>query len=507
MLLNALWRLCQTVLWCMAIVAVGLVFLCNIVFTADVAMDASEQVSVNIRLLEGLGCVCILLLLGGIIWLLRKPLAAIHVSERQLFLFCACVYSVMAVYLILNVSGDIRADAWQTFADAADYGVDGNYAALLEGGYIYMYPHQLGLLSYDRLLQLFSPHPKLFFVGNFLLVLVNNFILYKTADCLFFSAIVNKIAILLSFAFVPQLFFILFAYGLIPGLCAISAAFYFALRLERTGKWRYLIPAVLFCAIAVVLKHNFLIGALAIALYFFLRCLRQATWQCAIAMIAIILCTVLPNRLLVACYEQNSGASLQEGTPWVLWIAMGTDIDNTERASGWYNGYNYVTYLDSADAAEAAEKGKRKLQENIRKMQAEPWRATEFFINKILSQWCEPMYQSDWSGPLLDCGQEVSTDLLQNFYSGGKSNAAVSGWAKLMTICLWGFAWVFLLFYARKTAGWEMPFMYFIGGLLFHIAWEAKSQYILPYIVLIIPFSAYSIYRVLAALFAASRRV
>ncbi len=491
---------CHAAVRYIATVATGLIFLLNSLFTADVFMDTHERVTVGFSPLDGLVGIAIVSLLLAVAWLMKYKAWHVPFDEKRLYWLCVGVYGVAAVYLILNVSGDIRDDAAQTFADAAAYGVDGNYAALQDGGYIHMYPNQLGLMTYDRLLQRFSPHPKVFFVVNFLLVLVNNAILYKTADCLFHHSAVNKVTILLSFAFLPPLFFILFAYGLIPGLCAISAAFYYALRLEKTRQWRYFALTVLFCAVAVVLKQNFLIGAVALVLYFLLRLLRHGTWQSAVAMVVVMLCAVLPNRLLPACYEHNSGASLQDGTPWVLWVAMGTDIDNTERAAGWYNGYNYVTYLDSADAAEAAEKGKEKLRENVEKIQADPWRAAEFFALKTIAQWCEPMCQADWSGPLADRGQETSTALLQDFYSGGQSNAVVSAWTKTVTLCIWGFALLFMLFYAAQTTGWEPAFMYFIGGLLFHTVWEGKSQYILPYVVLIIPFSAYAICRVIAAL-------
>ena len=36
-----------------------------------------------------------------------------------------------------------------------------------------------------------------------------------------------------------------------------------------------------------------------------------------------------------------------------------------------------------------------------------------------------------------------------------------------------------------------MPFMYFIGGLLFHTAWEGKSQYVYSYVFVLIPFAVY----------------
>ncbi len=486
------YRFCMTALRWMVIVAVGLVFVLNVVFTADVAMNASERVTVRVSLLEGLAGVAVAaLLVAAVRWL--KP--RWQVSERRLFLACAGIYGVAALYLILNVDGSIRADALWTFEAAAAYGGVDGCDALLPGGYLFMYPHQLGLMTLDRLLQGFCPAPKVFFVLNFLMVLGLNFTLFQTAEQLFHRPAVTRATILLSFAFLPPLFFVLFAYGLLPGLCAMSAALYAALRFENTGRWRFLVLAVGLGGLATVLKQNFLIGMVAMVLYFGLRWLRDRTWRRAAAVVAAAVCLVLPSRLLIAGYERANGLSLQEGAPAVLWVAMGTDLDNTERAPGWYNEYNYATYVQSADAQQAALKGRDKLQENLAAIRREPGRAASFFITKLISQWCEPMLQSDWSGPLADCGQAVRTPLLQDFYAGGVSNMLVSGWTKLITVAIWGLTLVFMLAYAAKTPGWEMALMHFVGGLLFHTVWEGKSQYILPYVVLVIPFAAFALCR------------
>ena len=36
--------------------------------------------------------------------------------------------------------------------------------------------------------------------------------------------------------------------------------------------------------------------------------------------------------------------------------------------------------------------------------------------------------------------------------------------------------------------------LYFIGGFIFHLFWETKSQYAYPYVVFIIPVAAYGLY-------------
>lgn len=58
--------------------------------------------------------------------------------------------------------------------------------------------------------------------------------------------------------------------------------------------------------------------------------------------------------------------------------------------------------------------------------------------------------------------------------------------ACLLVICI-GVIYAFVK--NRKNLSYEMIFLLtiFIGGFLFHIIWEAKSRYIIPYILVLMP--------------------
>ena len=66
---------------------------------------------------------------------------------------------------------------------------------LQKGGYIYRYPHQLGLMLYDCILMLFRADPALNFVMNYLSC--------KILDALFHDKAVNLLTIVCTFAFLP----------------------------------------------------------------------------------------------------------------------------------------------------------------------------------------------------------------------------------------------------------------------------------------------------------------
>ena len=235
---------------------------------------------------------------------------------------------------------------------------------------------------------------------------------------MFRDKLTNILTIFLSFAFLPQLFFILFAYSLIPGFFFLMMGFYQTLKYVRTENIRNLVIMVLSVGISVLLKQNYLIGGIAIIIWLFLHFLQNKKFRMLAVMAALALSMVLPVEGLKAWYGTAAGVELNNSSPTVLWIAMGTDPDNNQRGPGWYDSSSWNLYNQSGYNTQiASELGKQKLAENWKKMKADPDRACLFFQNKTISQWCDPMYESVWSGPLEDCGQYTHTKILQSLYT------------------------------------------------------------------------------------------
>ena len=486
-----LYRLCRKALWVIALVLTGMVCLLNILYISEVASTGYEYVTVSTHFL------CSILMLGivgslvVIAYGFRQKLESL--DEKKLFRLLVTIYTVFALYLIFNVDNVIRADAKMVFNTALDV-KNGIYDAFQPGQYIYRYPHQLGLMLYERILSEFSENPLFLFFANFLLVLGINYLSWKISEELFRDKLTNVLTMLLSFAFLPQLFFILFAYGLIPGFFFLMLGFYQTLKYVRTQHVRNLTVMILSVGIAVLLKQNNLIGGIAIIIYLFLHFLRTKNVRMFAAMAALVLSMFLPIEGLKDRYGHSAGVELNNPSPTVFWIAMGTDIDNCERGPGWYDSSSWNLYNQAGyDTEAASELGKQKLSENRKKIEAEPGRAFRFFLDKTISQWCDPMYESTWSGPLEDCGQYTHTDILQSLYTGGTWADGITGYLKTLCLGLWIFALLFLVLNAGKKTGWELMYLYLIGGLLFHTFWEGKSQYTYPYLFVLIPFAAYAV--------------
>ncbi len=476
----------------LAALTVGLIFIVGFLYNTTVR-GFSETVTV-----EGVGLRGLLPLLYAAIAVvalscLKKPLETVR--ETYLFLGCAAVYVAMGLYLIGNVDHSLRADAYLV-SHAAEEFLSGAPHLFEKGSYLWQFPHQIGLMLYEALLYLICPLPAIRFVANLGFVIGINFLMYKMADRLFGDRLTNNLTIILSFAFLPQLFFILFAYGNIPGLFFMLFAFYHTLCFVREHRTVSLILAVVGGCVTVLLRKNFIIGVIAIAIYVCLDMLRRFSIKHLILLVSVGISLLLPLKLLPAIFIGETS-----GMPSVLWLAMGTDIDNTVCGPGWYDGSHYYIFESSDyDPAAAQEKGVEKLQHNIDKITEDPSAAFRFFVNKTASQWSDPLYQSLWTGPMEECGQHTHTPLLQSLYTGGAAETVLSSAMKSFSLAFFGLCLLFLLRYKASYDGWQMGFLTLIGGFLFHLVWEGKSQYIYPYFFSLMPFAALSLARIVTAI-------
>lgn len=488
---NVLYKFSNTAISFFACIFSGLIFLLNFMFNSVVGYDSDEKVTISYHIVKSIIMIAVAAVLIFAAAYFKKYISKIN--EKGLFCLLSIMYTLFALYLIFNCDSNIRADASTTFS-AAKAVLGGDYSTMQVGGYIHRYPHQSGLMLYDQLLMQFSENTAFNFLVNFFFVLGINFFNYKIADQLFKSKSVNLLTVAVSFAFLPQFFYIMFAYGLIPGFFFMIVAFYNTIKYADNRKLINFIGMMLCAACSVVFKKNYMIGVVAIIIYLVLKLLKEVNIKHIAAVTAMILCLILPSNIIICVYESLSGTQLNEGTPSILWVAMGTDIDNNVRAPGWYNGFNYSAYTESGyDSQAAAELGKEKVIENLEKIKNEPVKAFVFFRDKTISQWCEPMYQSVWSGPLESCNQYTHTELLQSIYNGKNAENAIATFSKFLCLIIWAFSFLFVYKHASKHDGWQIMFLFFIGGLIFHTLWEGKSQYIYPYVFCMIPFAMFAV--------------
>lgn len=355
--------------------------------------------------------------------------------------------------------------------------VKGDFAAFDPGGYLSVYPHQMGLVL------LLYPLSILFGCGNYLAFRFLNiasmiavfYVMSLIYRILFRSEILSDFAHCFFGCFFPLTLYVSWVYGTVPGLALSLTGFYFGLRFVSENKAPQMLIAAVSLAVAVQLKKNYLIMLIAYGVMLLLDLIRRRRAMTLAAIAATALLYILSGRGVAYCAEKMTGVEPGRGVPSVGWIAMGLH-ENDLRANGWYD--NSTVNLFQANQYDY-DKTKEMQVEDIRKriedFRADPGEALEFFVEKIASQWNNPTFQCLWiynvSRPrVLDRAALIVSNLLQ-------------------TLILFGTVWYLVFYWKEMELSHVLLPVCFIGGFLFHIFWEAKAQYTMPYFALLLPLS------------------
>ena len=462
------------------------------VFQNSISFDIIET-----SMIERNGIKFFLLLAVGIVLLIIAYVLLKWIPETVLFGVLAIVYLVGGIYLITHIQMELRYDSGICYWNALNF-VEGNYSNLQFGEYFYKYPFQLGLTSYNCLLIHISDNPNLVYYVNLFWILVSNFCLWRTAACVYeYQTKVRKLVILLSFAFLPQFFYLFYAYGQVPGLGCMMIALYLTVRAIKKNNISCMIFSCLFMGLACLLRMNYMIGGIALMLVYLLHALRQKKLIWILAVAGIVVGMLVPKYLVNSYYENKAATDLSKGMPALLHVAMGLQ-ENEEpwRAAGWYNDFNNQTYLDTNCDIEACNAiAMKSIKERMQTFVSNPEYAVDFFGEKVITTWCEPTYQSIWSGPLISMNCATEEAWLKELYSGGIIFSLFASVMNVLTVMLFGFSLTFVVWrtFIRKMPLYSLELfsiLFFLGGFLFHIAWETKSQYVYPYVILLVPITA-----------------
>lgn len=467
----------------------GLLFLCTVVVQTVLRLPKGEWADV---LPNTVWTFLVLIGLLAVAYLSRGWLK--RFSNRQVFIAGCLLYLLAGLGLIFFTTDVTRYDAAAVFRSAVEMNA-GDYQSLEAGGYLYRYPHQLGLVSFECLVLTIIPIPNatVFFVLNLAMVLGINWTSWQLADRLFANRSISRYTLLLSFAFLPQLFNILFVYGLIFGLFFASFGLLFLVDYLQKQRMRDAVWATIFLVLSYWIRNNYIILLVAVALVLCLEFLKKGNKQHLLLLLAIISFAFGLNKATTAYYSSVSGQDLR-GMPKISWLAMGLqDVPNDIRQPGWYNYYVRDIYKETdGDYAAIEVAAKTSLAERLAVFAKDPLYALDFFRIKLLTTWTEASFESIFSGPSKWRMQPHRTDLLKDLYQGGNSYILLYQWFHPVLMLIYGGAALFL--WLRKPKEEEAihlyPYLFLAGGLVFHLLWETKSQYVSPHVYLLIPFAA-----------------
>ena len=428
---------------------------------------------------------------------LLLALAAVHAflrrrAGRRAFAAALALWTAAALCFVLAVGLLPRADS-ALVIEAAKRFAAGDFSPL-EGEYFSRVSYQLGIcLPLEGLARLL-PGLDL----NLLMQALNCAIsaalmalLCGLAGGLSGDACTSGAAALLYLAFVPMLLFNMFVYGVLPMLLLCVLAMRCFARCARTGERRFGVLYALLIGAAAALKPNAMIVMLALLICAAVHALqRKDGFLLLCAALSVVLCFALPAGV-IRLYELRAGVTLAPDTGMLLRLAMG--MQDSMIAAGWYNGvieeYWPLSVTPEMEKAAALEM----LAARLRVFAADPAGAWAFFKEKCLTQWAEPSYDILWYGAV--CGKSGRFNGLAHaiFRDGSPVRALLAGYMNIFQQAAYVLALIGtcgMIKEKRIEAVQLMLPVTVLGGFLYHMLFEAKSQYIYPYMLLLLPLAA-----------------
>ncbi|HPY84974.1 MAG TPA: hypothetical protein PLS20_08075 [Ruminococcus flavefaciens] len=391
-------------------------------------------------------------------------------------------------------------DSYRVQAASYDFAKD-VYVCLTNGDrYFYNYSFQLGYVFFNeiiiRIADMLGAGDKLIYISyvNVFLLAFGYMGLLLFNNTVFGDKRISRITgFILLFSTAPMIT-CSFVYGLIPGSCFSIWTVYFAVKFLKSEKT---VPMVIYglltvCSlvIAVMIKSNNLIVLVALCAVLFVTMFsKKRIIPNVICIAAACFAGVSISPLIKGMYEKRAGVDLGDSVPFISWFDMGMCV--ADNAPGWYNYYPTVANFEEHgfDADAAAEASKKNIKEHVDYFLENPQFANDFFYTKFVSQWNETTYQSLWNCKVrVLYGDRTQPAEWALFKGEQKSKRYMDIYAQFIFVMV--LVGVFMLIRDRNFLAVFFPLI-ILGGILYHLLGEAKSQYAVPYFIMMTGFAGY----------------
>lgn len=488
------------------IVFLGVIFLLtiiilNIIFTAT--LDLSEHITIDTNsILYIIG----LIITGTLIYFISRTInkninnqkdLKVKMKINKIFLFISLfIYITFTIVWTILVRPPIVGDQVhvgnlaQTFysGNLEEYLPSITYAGIPLSEYMQLYHQQIPLaFVYSLFFKLIHfDGIEVLRVLNVIAIFFIVLALHKINKQLSKKYETNKVLLfilILTFISLPML--ATFIYGDIPSLALCLFSVYFMMRYTQNRKIRYPIWSSILMMIAFMMRTNSLIFIIATVMYLIFDLSNEftkKTWKrnliSTIIIIVYIVISILPSSLVKNYCLIRYNMDKDKEYPNISYFLMA--MEEGPRANGWYK--ESIGEAALKDPENIEKEYLERIKERLVYFSQNIGYTFNFYIMKIASMWTENTYSAIRSNVTQD------NDTLQNitkpltFYQK----------ALLIITCL---CCLIIIIQNRKKLSLDIIFLItiFVGGFAFHILWEAKSRYILPYIVVLIPIASISI--------------
>lgn len=490
----------KKVIYLIGILFLSTVLILNLIFTTE--LDASEcTTTVFNNFIYIIFVVVLAILICFVAKIINENLYKDDSEKKQkirkhLFITTLIIYILFNIIWVLVVNPKVVGDSVHV-CNLAQTFYRGNFEEFLPNltylgiplrEYMQVYPHQISLafvysiffsiIHFDimEVLRILN------IIGNIAIVIA----LYKINNQLSKKYKNNKVLLLtliLTFLSLPIL--LTFIYGDIPSLALCLFAVYFMMKYTETQNIKYPIFASIFTMVAYMMRMNSLIFIIATVIYLTLNLLKDfSTKECKknvlniMVLVAYIAISIMPASLIKNYYFAKFNLDKNKTYPIISYFLMG--MEESPRGNGWYNESIAEAAINNPENIK--DQYRQGIKERIIYFSENIDYTLNFYIMKIASMWTENTYSAVRTNNVKE--NEPMENIIEplTFYQK----------TLLILICMCS---LIVLIQNRKNLSIDVLFLItiFIGGFAFHLIWEAKSRYIIPYIVVLIPIASINI--------------
>lgn len=373
----------------------------------------------------------------------------------------------------------------------------GNNFDPLNDEYFSNYSFQLGYVLFNEILvrihNLFTPFESYTFLEilNVVFLAAAYAGIILLIDRIFPDKRVRHLTAVILLLSIQPIIFCTFIYGIIPGLMFAVWAIYFEVLYLQKSSIPFGIISIVLIAIAVMVKSNYLIFLIAMLITAFVKMFGRKKFIHDIVYIILagaVAMSVSP--IVKASYENRSGIKIGDAVPYSSWIAMG--LNESDLAPGWYSWKYTVGNMEdnNHDADAAGDVSKKEISHRLSLFFHSSQYTHDFFYKKTVSQWNETSYQSIWNNQVRNYSDRGSIAE----WVCGKGEMSVKKYMDIFTQLIFAgvLLGVLMCLKNKNFLSAVIPMIIF-GGFLYHTISEGKSQYIMPYYILMTGFAAYGI--------------
>jgi hypothetical protein len=261
--------------------------------------------------------------------------------------------------------------------------------------------------------------------------------------------------------------------------------------------------STVFALIAYLLKANYEIAIIAMIIILILDFLKRIDLKNLVFITLLMIVIMFSYKILYFGIEIITGYEVNDGIPMITYIAMGMDQKPISRNSGWYGETTNVETIYHASGFSSEDTknvSKMMINNRLKYFVEHPVIAIKFYQDKICSTWLEPAFQTLWWAEPLEAYPGMSDEykeyvtnnkFYQNIMVGNAHNILIRylDFFENM-IFITAIVSIIVSFKEKVIVKKYVLIIGFIGGFLFHILWETKCIYVLPFFILLMPYSA-----------------